>query len=210
MLKIPLFPLQLVVFPNSRYPLHIFEERYRKLLKRCLENESGFIIVSKFGTRISDVGVFVRVTDVIKSYDTGESDIIVLGVKRYLIGQVSMHPDGYLEAFVEEYDDDDSSTDFTILEEMKDKFEQILNKANFHLDESFWNRFKESETKSFKVAEKSGLTLEQQQELLILKEENLRLSYLIEYFNKLNEHISESSFLKQIVMSDGYLNNEKT
>ncbi len=208
MTKIPLFPLQLVVFPNSQYPLHIFEERYRKLLKRCLDEGIGFIIVAKFGTRISDVGVFVNVTDVTKKYNTGESDIIVKGIKRYLIGQISMHPDGYLEAFVEEYADEDSSTDFTLLDEMKEKFEEILNKANFHLDESFWKRFKESETKSFKVAEKSGLTLEQQQELLILKEENLRLSYLIEYFNKLNEHISESSFLKQIVMSNGYLNKE--
>ena len=208
MKKIPLFPLQLVVFPNSRYPLHIFEERYRKLLQKCLAESSGFIIVSKFGTRISDVGVFVKVSEVIKKYDTGESDIIVKGIKRYLIGDVSMNPDGYLEATVEDYEDDDPGTDFSLLEKMKEKFEEILNKANFHLDESFWKRFKESETKSFKVAEKSGLTLEQQQELLILKEENLRLSYLIEYFNKLNEHISESSFLKQIVMSDGYLNKE--
>ncbi len=204
--KIPLFPLQLVVFPNSRYPLHIFEERYRKLLQKCLAESSGFIIVSKFGTRISDVGVFVKVSEVIKKYDTGESDIIVKGIKRYLIDDVSMNPDGYLEATVENYEDDDSGTDFSLLEKMKEKFEEIINKANFHLDESFWKRFKESETKSFKVAEKSGLTLEQQQELLILREENLRLSYLIEYFNKLNEHISESSFLKQIVMSDGYLN----
>lgn len=206
--KIPLFPLQLVVFPNSSYPLHIFEERYRKLLKRCLDEGSGFIIVAKFGTRISDVGVFVRVTNTIKEYETGESDIIVKGIRRYLIGEVSMHPDGYLEATVEDYNDDDSHTDFTLLEEMKNKFEEILNKADFHLDESFWNRFKDTETKSFKVAEKSGLTLEQQQELLILKEENLRLSYLIEYFSKLNEHIAESSLLKQIVMSDGYLNKE--
>lgn len=208
MTRIPLFPLQLVVFPDSKYPLHIFEDRYRKLLKRCLDESSGFIIVAKFGTRISDVGVFVRVTDVIKKYETGESDVIVQGIKRYLIGEISMHPDGYLEAVVEDYDDENSNIDYTLLEEMKDKFEEILNKANFHLEESFWKRFTETETKSFKVAEKSGLTLEQQQELLILKEENLRLSYLIEYFNKLNEHIAESSFLKQIVMSDGYLNKE--
>lgn len=208
MKKIPIFPLQLVVFPNSSYPLHIFEERYRKLLNRCLNDGSGFIIVSKFKTSISDVGVFVRVNNVIKKYHTGESDIIVQGVKRYQIGDVSMNPDGYLEALVENYEDDNSVIDFTLLEEMKDKFEEVLNKANFHLDDSFWKRFKETETKSFKVAEKSGLTLEQQQELLVLKEENLRLSYLIEYFNKLNEHISESSFLKQIVMSDGYLNKD--
>ncbi len=120
-----------------------------------------------------------------------------------------MNPDGYLEATVTEYEDDDSTViDTSLLGQVKEKFEEILNKANFHLDESFWKRFKETETKSFKVAEKSGLTLEQQQELLILKDENLRLSYLIEYFNKLNEHIAESSVLKQIVLSDGYLNDK--
>ncbi|MCJ7553204.1 MAG: LON peptidase substrate-binding domain-containing protein [Ignavibacteriaceae bacterium] len=206
MKKIPIFPLQLVVFPNSRYPLHIFEERYRKLLKRCMSEGSGFITVAKFGTRISNVGVFTRVSEVIKYYETGESDIIVQGIKRYLIGEISMNPDGYLEAEATEYEDDDNIIDFSLLDKMKEKFEEILNKANFHLEESFWKRFKEIETKSFKVAEKSGLTLEQQQELLILKDENLRLSYLIEYFNKLNEHIAESSVLKQIVLSDGYLN----
>lgn len=157
--KIPLFPLQLVVFPNSRYPLHIFEERYRKLLQKCLAESSGFIIVSKFGTRISDVGVFVKVSEVIKKYDTGESDIIVKGIKRYLIDDVSMNPDGYLEATVEDYEDDDSGTDFSLLERMKEKFEEIINKANFHLEDSFWKRFKESETKSFKVAEKIRINL---------------------------------------------------
>lgn len=204
----PIFPLNLVVFPNSMYPLHIFEERYKKLLKKCLNENTGFITVAKFDTKISDVGVYVEIQEVVRDYESGESDIIVKGVKRYLLDKVTKNPDGYFQSTVIDFPDEDYIVDRLKIEEVKDKFDELLNKANYQLDDSFWKRFKETKTKSYKVAEKSGLTLEQQQELLILKDENLRLSYLIDYFNKLNEHISESSILKQIVMSDGYLNNE--
>ncbi len=43
---IPIFPLNLVVFPDSKYPLHIFEERYKILLQKCLTDNSGFGIVA--------------------------------------------------------------------------------------------------------------------------------------------------------------------
>ena len=64
--SVPIFPLNLVVFPGSKYPLHIFEERYKILINRCLEDNSGFGIVALIDKKISDVGVFVKVNQVIK------------------------------------------------------------------------------------------------------------------------------------------------
>ena len=68
-LKIPIFPLNLVVFPGSKYPLHIFEERYKRLLNKCLNSNTGFGIVSLIDKIISDVGVYVIISEVIKTYD---------------------------------------------------------------------------------------------------------------------------------------------
>jgi Lon protease-like protein len=59
--RIPLFPLELVIFPDSKYPLYIFEERYKILIGECLKNNSGFIISSIINDKISAIGTIVKV-----------------------------------------------------------------------------------------------------------------------------------------------------
>jgi len=43
--RIPLFPLEVVLFPGTPLPLHIFEPRYKLMIQRCLENDSEFGVV---------------------------------------------------------------------------------------------------------------------------------------------------------------------
>ena len=203
---IPIFPLTLVVFPNSRYPLHIFEPRYRKMINECLGNNSGFGIVAAFENKISDVGVLVKITDVLKKYDSGEMDIIVEGTERFLINQTKIHPDGYYVSEIESYKDNNNEIDYRLIDKLHLHFEEIIELANYKLDDKFWENLSKSELKSFKIAEKSGLKYEQQQELLILRNENARLNYLINYFETIKNKIDDSQVLKNIVMNDGYLN----
>jgi Lon protease-like protein len=203
---IPIFPLKLVVFPNSSYPLHIFEPRYKKMITYCIDNNTGFGIVASFDKRISDVGVYVLITDVLKKYDNGEFDILVKGISRFLINETKLHPDGYFISTVEEYNDRKVSIDNSLLQELKDEFEKILELANYKLEDKFWKQYSQSEFKSFKIAEKSGLDYAQQQELLILRNENARLNYLIKYFSLLKNKMSNSETLNKIVMGDGFIN----
>ena len=116
---IPIFPLNLVVFPDSKYPLHIFEERYKILLQKCLTENSGFGIVASIDKRISDVGVYVKVTQILKTYLNGELDIVVQGVERFLINSTSLHPDGYYVADVEKYDDENIMIDPRLNDELQ-------------------------------------------------------------------------------------------
>jgi len=203
---IPIFPLNLVVFPDSKYPLHIFEERYKILLQKCLTDNSGFGIVASMDKRISDVGVYVKVTQILKTYLNGELDIVVQGVERFLINSTSLHPDGYYVAYVEKYDDENIMIDPRLNEELKSEFEEIVELANYKLEDAFWNNLNSAKLKSYKIAEKSGLTYEQQQELLILKNENERLSYLINYFILIKDKVDKAETVKRIIMNDGYLN----
>ncbi|MCZ7611125.1 MAG: LON peptidase substrate-binding domain-containing protein [Ignavibacterium sp.] len=206
MKTIPIFPLNLVVFPDSKYPLHIFEERYKILIQKCLKEKSGFGIVASFDKKISDVGVYVLIDSVLKYYDNGEYDIVVAGIERFLINKIYSHPDGYNIAEVEKYADTGFSIDGGLISSLKLKFEEILELANYKLEESFWNNFRNAEFKSYKIAEKSGLSYEQQQEFLILKNENERLSYLLNYFHTIKEKVSTAENLKRIIMNNGYLN----
>ena len=203
---IPIFPLNLVVFPDSKYPLHIFEERYKILLQKCLTDNSGFGIVASIDKRISDVGVYVKVASILKTYLNGELDIVVQGIERFLINSTSLHSDGYYIANVEKYDDENIMIDPRLNDELKSEFEEIVELANYKLEDAFWNNLSSAKLKSYKIAEKSGLTYEQQQELLILKNENERLSYLINYFILIKDKVDKADTIKKIIMNDGYLN----
>ncbi|HKI79176.1 MAG TPA: LON peptidase substrate-binding domain-containing protein [Ignavibacteriaceae bacterium] len=205
---IPLFPLSLVVFPESKYPLHIFEERYKRMLRRCRSNGEGFGIAAQIGTDISKVGTYVKVSEILKEYESGESDIIVHGTNRIVILEYHLNPDGYYEALVENYGDiTESIINDSAVEELKDKFKEIVGKVNFKLEDAFWNNYLKNANKSFKIAEKSGLSISQQQKLLTLQDENERVNYLLNHFEKLEGQIEKSSALKEIILSDGYINN---
>ena len=208
-LKIPLFPLQLVVFPGSKYPLHIFESRYQTLIRESIKKNTGFGIVLKFNYRISDVCTYVKVSKVLKRYITGESDIVVEGIRRYLINNIQIHPVGYSVADAESYDDEEESADHNLEIQLTILFEELLARLDYKLPEEFWSNLKDSSKKSFKIAEKAGLSLLQQQELLILRNENSRLKFLIGHFNNLEKKYTSEETLKNIIMQDGFLNEKK-
>jgi Lon protease-like protein len=202
---IPLFPLNLVVFPYSRIPLHIFEEKYKIMVGDCLENKSGFGILSILKERLSKIGSYVKITSVLNKYPNGEMDIVVKGINRFKVIETKKHKDGYLLGTVEEYVDVSKEFDSNLLEELKNNFTSILNKINFKLEDAFWESYKNYKLKSYKIAEKSGLTIEQQQEFLTLQKENERIDYLLNHLEKLERKLKENITTGAIVMGDGYL-----
>lgn len=205
-MQIPIFPLAVVIFPNSKYPLHIFEERYKKLIKKSLDNKSGFGIVSMIGNAVSEIGVFVDIENIIKSYVSGEMDIVVKGKWRFKRLNLKMHPDGYHISEVEKVEDTDTGFDFDLFDELKSKVKEMLKLANYNLNQSFWDNLEKTKNKSFKIAEKSGLTIAQQQELLTMQSENNRLSYLLEHFEKLEERLESNRMMREIILGDGFIN----
>lgn len=173
---------------------------------RCISHNTGFGVVSKPNDDISTIGTYVVISKILKKYPTGETDIVVSGLERFRILEYGMNSDGYYEADIEDYRDETSGFDSNLLNELREKFEKILNRTNLNMDSGFWQNFENSATKSFKIAEKSGLKLSQQQELLNLKDENERLNYLINYFENLEVTISENMIMKNLILGDGYIN----
>jgi len=205
--KIPIFPLNLVMYPDAIYPLHIFEERYKKMIKSCRNERTGFGIVSKFDSEISTVGCYVEIIEIYNTYDNGNIDILIKGIHRFQTISTSLNKNGYIEAFIIPYEDiDDRFNNIELRERTTSKFKKILQKTDIDLGQKYWNRFKKASRKSFKIAEKSGLNLRQQQNLLALQSESDRLSYLYEHFNKLERFIERSDIIKEIVSGDGYFN----
>ena len=203
---IPIFPLSLVVFPFSKVPLHIFEERYKKMINKCLFEKTGFGVVSLILNEISKIGSYVEIVSVESRNENGEMDIIVRGTGRFKILKTTHHPDGYIVATFAEYSDVSDEISVQLLKELRENFEGIINKINFTLEDTFWRNYDETELKSYKIAEKSGLNLKQRQKLLTLRKENERINFLLEHLTKLDKKISERVTAGAIIMGDGYIN----
>ncbi len=78
--ELPIFELPAVILPGELMPLHIFEERYKRMIGDCLESEEPFGIVfrdDEGGAR--RIGCMARVTEVIERFDDGRLNVIVTG-----------------------------------------------------------------------------------------------------------------------------------
>ncbi|MET0626104.1 MAG: LON peptidase substrate-binding domain-containing protein [Pyrinomonadaceae bacterium] len=111
--ELPLFPLPLVLFPGVPLPLHIFEERYRRLLadvraSNNLFGLSNFVPESGAGDRppVGHVGCATEVIEV-QPLPDGRSNIITIGLVRYRVEEYVERGDPYLVARVEFFEDEE-------------------------------------------------------------------------------------------------------
>jgi Lon protease-like protein len=86
--RIPLFPLNVVLFPGEQLPLHIFEPRYRKMVRECLDNKTPFGMLLAMSDGIVRVGCTAEILEVIKSHEDGRMDIITVGREVFRILQL--------------------------------------------------------------------------------------------------------------------------
>jgi Lon protease-like protein len=103
---IPLFPLQLVVFPRVHLSLHIFEDRYKEMAGEAIRDGSEFGIVLAKEEGILNTGCTVTVDKVLEMYPDGRMDILTCGQRRFEIVSLNEEKE-YLRGEVEFFDDDD-------------------------------------------------------------------------------------------------------
>jgi len=205
--KIALFPLNLVIFPNAEYALHIFEERYKIMINNCIENNEPFGIVLSSEEKMETIGCKVMVNQVIKTYEDGKLDIIVKGTERFRIVGTEFSEHGYLIAEIHNfYDILDDNIDFSIYTDIKEKFNNILKLTELNLSSEYWSSLNRAPLKSFKIGEKAGLTLEQRQAILSLQSENARLGLIKEHLIKIDDLIDKKTILRELIQRDGYIN----
>ncbi|MCX8081503.1 MAG: LON peptidase substrate-binding domain-containing protein [Bacteroidia bacterium] len=73
----PAFPLKLLLLPGETYVLHIYENRYRQLVKDCIENHAHFIMPYKTNKKFYSFGAELRIVEILKIYPDGRMDILV-------------------------------------------------------------------------------------------------------------------------------------
>jgi len=103
---LPLFPLQVVVFPRTQLPLHIFEERYKEMVGEAIREKSEFGVVLVKEEGILNAGCTVVVDTILKSHPDGRMDIMTRGIRRFEIVMLNQEK-SYLRGEVAYFDDDE-------------------------------------------------------------------------------------------------------
>lgn len=84
--ELPIFELPLVLLPGELLPLHIFEDRYKRMVGRCLEHGEPFGVVFRDGDGSARrIGCEARVTEVTERFDDGRMNIIVTGERPFRV-----------------------------------------------------------------------------------------------------------------------------
>ena len=194
---IPLFPLGVVLLPGMDLPLHIFEERYKKLVGECIETDKEFGVVYYSGKMMLRVGCTAEISKVLKSYEDGKMDILTTGMKRFHIQEL-FESKPYIEAKVEfirdveEMNDEDMKS---LIREGADSLRQLYMMSD---DKERDLSYMDPESLSFYIASTQGFTLDEQQRFLEMKSTRERLQKGIESLQKIIERLRLSKEIKRI------------
>ena len=82
---LPLFPLEVVLFPRADLALHIFEERYKQMIADCQEHQWECGVVLTQENSLENIGCTASIAEVSRKYDDGRMDIVVRGQRRFEI-----------------------------------------------------------------------------------------------------------------------------
>ena len=193
----PIFPLPLVLLPTELAPLHIFEERYKRMINLCIEEAAEFGIVWLGDSGLADVGCTARITELIDRMDDGRMNIVVRGGKPFrLLRRIDELP--YPAGDVELLDDDEEASE-SHADAVRSSYAEVVEKAT---DE----RPKEedlAEMDAYRMAATIELEPQLKQKLLDSRSEDERLEIVEDLFTKAVARLERAEHVSEVARSNG-------
>ena len=131
-MNVPLFPLNAVLCPGGKLPLRIFEPRYLDMIKGCLKNDTGFVVVlmkpdhqEGFGLPFHEQGTLAKIVD----FDAGKDGllhIIAEGQNAIRIVNATMSDDGLWWADVKPLEEAPGSSSSVPVPQQFEELQQVL------------------------------------------------------------------------------------
>jgi hypothetical protein len=201
---VPIFPLGIVVYPGEHLNLHIFEPRYRQLIKESFESKKPFGIPSVINNKVSEMGTLVRVTEISKLYDDGKMDIKTEGTEVFKILEiVNELPDKLYSGAIVTYPKN-------ILKGSAPMMKKILigiRAIHKHLNVTKEFGKPDNELLSYDVAHHAGMSIEDEYQLLEFSQELQRQEFLKRHIAKVLPVMKEMDLLKGKIKLNGHFKN---
>ena len=199
--RIPLFPLNVVLLPGAELPLHIFEPRYREMVKICLEEKSEFGMLLSLPKGVARVGCTAEILDVVKRYDDGRMDIVTAGRAPFRVVDLFTE-DPLLEGHVDYLEDRETPANPRIQRELVELFE-ACHTLIFH---DYPKKLGGALPEEFSYVVAATLPMEPlwKQQILELRSEADRQERLVAYLREWAPHLQKSGVMRQRAGGNGH------
>ena len=196
--RFPLFLLGLVLLPSEAVPLHIFEERYKVMIGRCLEEESEFGILWLSDEGLRDVGCSAQVVNVLERMDDGRMNILVQGTRAFRLErriEDMEYPAGDVEFLDDEYEEADSG----LVESAHESYAQLVE----HVTGERPAEDQLAGLDAYGMAATIELSPEPKQALLEERSEAARLRVVEELFGLARGRLEQAERAQELARSNG-------
>jgi ATP-dependent Lon protease len=204
--RITLFPLNVVLLPGADLPLHIFEPRYREMVRRCLVDKTEFGMLLSLPKGIVRVGCTAEIINVVKRYDDGTLDILAVGRTPFriveLLNAESFADDQLLEGQVDYLDDRERSTEPRVRRELIELYEVCHTIVYGDYPRNIQSEVPEH--LSYVVAGTLPMDLMWKQQVLELRSEADRQERLVTYLREWAPHLQKTETLRQRADGNGH------
>jgi Lon protease-like protein len=126
--EFPLFPLGLVALPTEAVPLHIFEMRYRTMIRECVDTGSEFGIVWMSDDGLRETGCACEVEQVLEEMEDGRFNVLTRGTRPFRVLERQSHLP-YPAGVVEFLADDDEEIDTESLDRAREVYADLVERA---------------------------------------------------------------------------------
>lgn len=200
MIFLPLFPLNLVVFPHEDLNLHIFEPRYRQLINECLDEKKTFGIPTFINGKLLGYGTEVEVKQLSKRYGDERMDIKTKGLRIFRIVDFQNPTKGKLYAggevvFIENENLSEEINPYLL--SLVEKLYKLI-KVKVEYNKPDYVPF------SYRVVHKIGISVQEEYELLLMPTEKQRQEKLIEHLELIIPIVTEVERTKERIAMNGH------
>lgn len=198
---LPLFPLDLVLFPGAPLPLHIFEPRYREMISECLDQKKSFGVVRAKEEGVAEIGCTAEIITVTRKYPDGRMDIVTEGRERFEVMQVNQER-SFLQAevlYLQDEPDRAPAEEIARAVKLQGEIIELAGSSTANPPEI------ESAQLSFNLVGPLALDLDFKQTLLGLKSEAERLPAVISYFEAILPKLRRAVQARQKAGGNGHV-----
>jgi ATP-dependent Lon protease len=199
--RIPLFPLNVVLLPGADLPLHIFEPRYRAMVKQCLAEKSEFGVLLALPKGVARVGCTAEIIEVVKRYNDGRMDILTVGREPFRV--VELYDQNPLaEGDVDYLEDCEMGKNPSLQRQLIELYETC---HTLIFEDYPKNAEGERETPlSFIVAATLPMDLLWKQQILELRSEMDRQERLVGYLREWAPHLQNAGVMRERAGGNGH------
>ncbi len=201
---IPIFPLGIVVYPGEHLNLHIFEPRYKQLIRDSYDNKKPFGIPAVINNKLSEMGTLVQVVEICKIYDDGKMDIRTEGTDIFKILEIVHElPEKLYNGAIVTYPENINNGSSALMKII------LLGIREIHSSLNISKEFKKPDDQllSYDVAHNAGLSIEDEYLLLELLQELQRQEFLKRHIAKVLPVMKEMDLLKEKIKLNGHFKN---